>query len=66
MTRIYDEEKLKQAVKKAINENAYLILEYKKGNIEVFNVLMRESMKHAGGRGDPSTIRRLLMERLVL
>lgn len=62
--RIYDEDALRKAVDDAINGNAHLVLECIKGKPEAFTQLLREAMRNTDGMGDPSTVRKLLEERL--
>lgn len=58
--KIYDESTLRLFMKDTLNENAYLIIEYKSGKAVAFNTLVSRVMAKSGGRGDPETIRRLL------
>ncbi|MBI2578132.1 MAG: Asp-tRNA(Asn)/Glu-tRNA(Gln) amidotransferase subunit GatB [Candidatus Aenigmarchaeota archaeon] len=62
--RIYDETVLEQSVKQTIAENASAVVDYKSGKQEAFNFLVGQVMRKTEGRGDPATIRKVMMKYL--
>ncbi|MEM7819919.1 MAG: GatB/YqeY domain-containing protein [Candidatus Aenigmatarchaeota archaeon] len=59
--RIYDEKILREFVREALNENPWLIIEYKSGKQSAFNSIVSVVMKKTEGRGDSETIRKILI-----
>jgi aspartyl-tRNA(Asn)/glutamyl-tRNA(Gln) amidotransferase subunit B len=62
---INDDNAVVEAVKAVISENKDSVGEYKAGKEKVFGFLMGQVMKKLGGKGNPETAKKILIEMLL-
>lgn len=60
-----DEAFLKEVIQKVLLENQKIVDEYKAGKSGVLGFLVGQSIKQTGGKGDPKTISKLLLDLLA-